>query len=163
VTRKRRVARTPTRFDPSAFIGGDGWSYAALDDTPLLDSLVEAQAAWEVCRPATWAAWLEYHGRPPCWPMLPPMGAQAHDDLEENAWSTRQATNVEEVLAAVAADLAAVDDFTRRRPDAARTITEALAVLTEDLTSYRSLAEAFGHDAAGREHAHHQLRARVTP
>jgi hypothetical protein len=149
------------RFDPSAFIGGDGWSYAALDDTPMLDSLAEAQAAWEVCRPATWSWWLEYHGRPPCWPMLPPMGAQAHDDLEENAWSTRRATNVEEVLAAVNLDLAAVDDFARRRPDAARTIGEGLAVLVEDLETYGDLAEAFGADYDGREHAHHQLRARV--
>jgi hypothetical protein len=162
VTRKRRVGRTAMRFDPSAFIGGDGWSYAALDDTPIFDSLAEAQAAWEVCRVATWSWWLEHHGRPPCWPMLPPMGAQAHDDLEDNAWSITRASTVEEVLAAVAADLAAVADFTRRRPDAAASIDVALAVLVEDLVTYRSLTEAFGADYDGRTHAHFALRYRVT-
>jgi hypothetical protein len=154
------VGLTQLRYDPAGFVDGDGWTYDGLDGG-LLDSLAEAEAAWEVCRVATWSWWRQYHGRPPAWPLLPPRGAQAHDGLETNAWAITRASTVEEALAAVEADLAAVADFARRRPDAARSITEALDVLTEDLVTYRSLTEAFGDDAAGREHAHFALRARV--
>jgi hypothetical protein len=155
------VARTPTRFDPADFVDSDGWTDGDFDGTQLLDSPAAAASAWEVCRPATWSVWLERHGSAPCWPTLPPRAAVAHDDLQENAWSITRASTVKEVEAAVAADLAAVDDFARRRPDAARTIGEGLAVLVEDLETYGDLAEAFGDDAAGREHAHFALRCRV--
>jgi hypothetical protein len=155
------VGRTELRYAPADFVGSDGWTGADFDDTPMLDSLAEAAAVWEVSRPATWSWWLANHGRPPCWPGLPPRAAEAHDDFERCTWSITRASTVKEVEAAVAADLAAVADFTRRRPDAAATIDEALAVLNEDLTSYRSLAEAYGNDYDARSHAHFNLRCRV--
>lgn len=160
MVRKRRVGHTSLRYDPADFMNSDGWSYYMFDATPLLDSLREAQAAWEACRVACWDRWLEWHGSG-CWPMLPPHGAQAHDDLTDRAFYIRRENTITEALEAVAADLEAVEDFRKRRPDAAKTIPEALKVLEDDLTTYRSLIESYGDDYDARESTLYKLRGRV--
>ncbi|MDP8975744.1 MAG: hypothetical protein M3N28_05125 [Actinomycetota bacterium] len=161
MARKRRSARTAVRFSPSDFLISDGWTYSDLDGVELLESLREAQAAWEACRVKTWDEWLETHGSPLCWPGHPPRGALHHDDLTERTWSLREGNTVAEAIEAVALDLAAVEDFRRRRPDAARSVAEGLLVLCEDLTTYASLVEAYGDDYKAREHTFFKLRAGV--
>lgn len=158
MARKRRSARTGPRFDPLIFFDSDGWSYVMFTGDTLLGSLKEAQAAWEACRVQVWEQWLSWHGRPPAWYMLPPRGACHHDDLTDHAFGIRRENTLDEVFEAVDADLAAVEDFRRRRPDAAKSIPEALEVLVDDLHAYRSLARSYGDDYNGREHAMHALR-----
>ncbi len=67
---------------------------------------------------------------------------------------------MEEVLEAVATDLASIEDFRRRRPDAAKTIAEALTVLVDDLTTYRSLTESYGGDYDAMQDTLMKLRGR---
>ncbi len=159
MVRKRRAARTGSRFDPEVFLSCDGWSYVLLSGTPLLGSLREAEAAWEAYRVATWDLWLEWHGASgSCWPTLPPRGACHFDDLTDHTSKLGAHNDLDEVHEAVATDLTAVEDFRRRRPEAARTVDEGLAVLVEDLRVYRSLAESWGDDFNRRTDALYNLR-----
>ncbi len=159
MARKRRAARTGPRFDPEVFLSCDGWSYVLLSGTPLLGSLREAEAAWEAYRVATWNLWLEWHGiSGSCSPTLPPRGAIHHDGLTDHTWELRPHNTLTEVHDAVDADLNAVEDFRRRRPEVARSVEEGLAVLVEDLHVYRSLAESCAEDYNARTDTLYKLR-----
>jgi hypothetical protein len=85
LTRRRRTIGAALRFDPFDFLSSDGWNYAMFSGVPLLESLVEAQGAWEQCRARTWRLWAEHRAVRLGPELFPPDGARAHEDLTAQA------------------------------------------------------------------------------
>jgi hypothetical protein len=120
-----------------------------LSGVALLDSLADAEGAWEQCRGRTWRLWAEH--RAVTGPDLsPPDGARAHDGLTAQAAQAWPAEPAEVVLDAVEADLASLADFAGRRPRVYATVADEVRAWRDDLELLAGLAERFGDDLDAR-------------
>lgn len=153
---RRRDSPSTTRVTTLDMLDGDGVEGFVFGGPGPCRTLVEAAAAWERLRVATWERWAAERAgaaRGPC--LDPPYAAVTHDALSNEASHSGYpvAGFAAHALRAVDADLEALAAFQRARPAAAESVAGPLDIFRCQLNWLADVATSAGDD----RHAAEQL------